>query len=703
MFETRIDILCPAQSAVANGNPSTDDKIKDLTTNARDYIDKMKDLTIPAHDYIDKLVLTLNERASLLVKAERLDLAMQDAIAMTQLAPSSAYGYLLASSIHSLRGHYTSAITIYDTALEHVPSTSPRRQLLVRARAAAINKVNKGIDFVSKLPLEIVVDNIVPRILCGRTIVKLGKRWSYFDVCRTWRQRMAMMHGLEFEAGDEALPKDGYQRVSHLAPFIRALTVAQPGNEMLSKIISRGRFESLRQLTIYQCISHGPEFLFSALHTVASTLTDLRIEYGHYRSPTRAFFRLCDLLDACPNLVSIHVEACDIDMTSVTKTYPKLTTLDVSQPKKSTRVDQGSISSLLKPFPQLRALKLFPVSGSDILPAIDQHCRLLQHLILSRPSFHQPHFQPMQHDTGIRVLCIPTSSSSGTYKEDDVIRYMMNHSKTIEILDFEYGKGFNTIGGMLLDQVVIQQVTFNKLREIRYPANVNPRFISFVLWVIQHAPQLESVETVAGPAQERVFEELMKPTHPHLKRVGMKSDRIGCDGEKEFMQHHVDIGNRSKLQEIKVILSHRSPWLSYLPKLSQLSSLELCPDTKNVFPILVKFIEDLKDGCPALEQLTFTSHLKSMVTYEDLIPMRVHHNLKRIIITAAEMKGGGASSFSTDVTTLESLHLNLYQFVESDIAALEKGSFKVICTQRKCPAGFHLGQSRSRRFSGFPI
>ncbi|CDH54850.1 predicted protein [Lichtheimia corymbifera JMRC:FSU:9682] len=173
MIETRIDILCPAHCAIINGDPSTDDVIKDLT--------------IQAKDYMDKLLLTLNARASQLVKAERLDLAMQDAIAMTQLSPSSGAGYLQAGSIQSLRGHYALALQIYDIALAHVPNGNPRHQLLVKTRTAAIKKMYKRIDFISKLPLDVVTQNIVPRILGGQSTVKLGGKCGYFDVCRTWR------------------------------------------------------------------------------------------------------------------------------------------------------------------------------------------------------------------------------------------------------------------------------------------------------------------------------------------------------------------------------------------------------------------------------------------------------------------------------------------------------------------------------------
>ncbi|CDH54849.1 predicted protein [Lichtheimia corymbifera JMRC:FSU:9682] len=160
---------------------------------------------------------------------------------------------------------------------------------------------------------------------------------------------------------------------------MRSLTVAHPGDETLSALISCGRFESLKQLTIYDSISRGPELLLFALRTLGSTLTDLHIEYGLHHQSKEDCYRLCDVLDACPNLVSICMVRGDIDMSSVTtKTYPRLTTLGVHDPHEITRMDQGIISSLLQHFPQLRVLKLSTISGWDTLPVVDQHCPLLQ-------------------------------------------------------------------------------------------------------------------------------------------------------------------------------------------------------------------------------------------------------------------------------------------------------------------------------------
>lgn len=384
-------------------------------------------------------------------------------------------------------------------------------------------------------------------------------------------------------------------------------------------------------------------------------------------------------------------------MSSVTtKTYPKLTTLGVHIPHKIIRMDQGIVSSLLQHFPQLRILKLSPISGWDILPAVDQHCPFLQQLILTGHWVDHPHMPIMHDDTGLRVLRVAPSEEPRNNNDDDIMQYMMKHSHTMEIFEFAYGKGFNTVGEMLLPEQV-GKVIFNNLREIQYPANVNDAFITFALWMMQHAPQLESVGTVTGLNQQRVLQELMKPTQSHLKRIVMISDGAESSDEESFLQHHIRLGNRSKLQEIKAILSYDAPWIWSLPSLSQLTSLELYGDTPGSFEFLEEFTEGLSHGCPALEQLTLTNTTGNPCSFDDIMPMCEHRNLKRIVITANEMRRGGAYSFSSEFRTLQSFHLNLYRFKPSDIADLEKGSFTLVCTQRKSRPTFQFQQPAWKR------
>ncbi|KAJ8657567.1 hypothetical protein O0I10_006631 [Lichtheimia ornata] len=455
MIETNIDILCPAHSAVAIGNPLIDDNIKLETRHVQDYM--------------RRLLLALNVRASLLVNAERLELALDDAIAMMTLVPTSPLGYLCAGGIHSRRGHHASAIETLNDGLKRVPPSDPQYAHLLNARAVAYNKSIKRIDFISKLPLDVVTHNIIPRILQGRSMFHIGRPCGYFDVSRTWRKRMALASGLQYEIGPEDLFEDGYDRVKDLAPFMRSLSVIEPYKEILSKITKRHRIElsMLKKLKIIESIGRGPSLLLSSLRPLSDTLTDLVIEYGHYKDPKKRY-RLCDILDACPNLASIRMNNGDIDMSAVTKTYPKLIKLELWNT--DSEVKRENIPSLLQAFSQLRFLKLYPAFGSDIFSAVDQHCPLLQQLILTGPYQHFFDTLDTTARTGLRALSIPATQSADDFKEDKVVQYLMKHSETLEAFDVTAKRGFAE-PKRLSQHAASQQVTFQRLRQLEYPTD----------------------------------------------------------------------------------------------------------------------------------------------------------------------------------------------------------------------------------------
>ncbi|KAJ8652795.1 hypothetical protein O0I10_011534 [Lichtheimia ornata] len=669
MIETDIDILCPARSAVFNDNPSIDEEIKDLTTHVREHV--------------QKLLSTLNARASLLRNAERFELALNDAIAMINIAPSSPLGYLRAGDIASLRGQHASAIEMYDYGLERSPKSHPHYEQLVKAREAAYSINNKRIDFISRLPLDIVMHNIIPRMLQGRNLVELGKPCNYLDVSRSWRQRLALVNGLEYEVGPEDLSADGFERVYDMAPFMRSLTVDQSMREILSKMIRRrGNFRMLKKLHIYESTARGHASLLSSLRSLSNTLTELEIEYGYHTTPKQRY-RLCDLLDACPNLVSISVGRGDIDMSSVTKTYPKLIKLALRN--RDPEVNEGNVSSLLQPFPQLRVLKLLPVSGSEIFSAIDQHCPLLQHLILSSGPVEFPDILHTPERTGLRALSVPTSDYLGRFKEDDMVQYLVKHSETIEAFDVGEIFGFYTPND-LLHQAASQQVTFKQLRRISYPGGAEEGLVSFILWIIQHAPHLESIDTVAGPHQTRIMQELCKPTYSHLKRLGMRGCYAMLEEEERLIQHHLELREQSSLKEMKIDIFEDTlddiPLLSVIPGLKQLTTLELYTEHPHYCRSWELIMSQLAEGCPALEQLTVSTNTSRPLFFNDINHMSSHRNLKRIVINAFEMCGD-VLQFRERFKDLESFHLNIYKYHWSTIDLLENGAFHFVFSLKK--------------------
>ncbi|KAJ8652796.1 hypothetical protein O0I10_011535 [Lichtheimia ornata] len=669
MIQTDIDILCPAQSAVANDNHFIDEEIKELTTHVQDCV--------------QKLLSTLNARASLLRNAERLVLALDDAHAMMNIAPHSPLGYLCAGDIDSLRGHYASAIKLYDDGLERSPKSHPQYQQLVKARAAAYDKQNKRIDFISQLPLDVVVLNIIPRILQAQTVFDIGKPCPYFDVCRTWRQRVALVDGFDYEVGPGDLSEDGYGRVRDLAPFMRSFTVAQARREILSKIIrppNNRLFNMLKKLTIIESITRGPSLLLSSLRSLSYTLTDLDIEYGHRLTPKKRY-RLRDVMEGCPHLVSLRMCRGNVDMSSVTKTYPKLIKLELQNV--SSNVYDGDMASVLHPFPQLRVLKLLPVSSSGLFPAIDSCCPVLQQLILSWQSSDFADLMDIPERPGLRALSMSNMLGFGNFAENDMLEYLIKHSDTMEVLDIPYEYAFKTPKD-LLQQEASRQVTFKQLRRISYPFDAKEGLVPFILWIIQCAPHLESIGTVAGPQQAPIMQELIRPRHANLMQLGIRATRSILDDEERLIQHHLDLGEHSNMRELKIYFpehfAHHA-WLPLIPQLTQLTTLELSTDVQQGFLSLESFMSKLADGCPSLEQLTMTHDGQSM-NMNTVDPMYRHNNLKRIVIDCRAIHGD-VTLFCGHFTNLESLHLKLMKYDWEDIERLQRGSFRLTFTLKR--------------------
>lgn len=441
-----------------------------------------------------------------------------------------------------------------------------------------------------------------------------------------------------------------------------------------------------------ESIRRGSSLLLSSLRLLSDTVTDLRIEYGYNKSP-KMRYRLCDILEACPNLESIRMDDGDIDMASVTKAYPKVIKLELLNMQNRVKLD--NVSALLQPFPRLRLLKIAPgLSESFFLPIIDQHCPLLEELILWGRSPHSFGNFDAPERKGLRALIVPTTQHGDNFKEDDIVQYLMKHSETLETFGVVATRGFGKPKS-LLQHASSQKVTFKRLRQIHYPPDVDESLVSFLLWVIQHAPHLEFVDTVAGHQQTRIMQELIRPEHAHIKRLGMEVRPSRFHKEEEFIQHHMRLGQQSNLTEMKIYLPPQylhDSWLRLIPRLTQLVTLEFCAILNHLaFKSLSPLMEKLADGCPALEQLTMTSNLH-VIRLSDLYPMDRHRNLKGIVINCQEMLGD-TSTFRQRFTNIESLHLTLCRYRLEDIDDLEKGSFKFVFTERLSGLPYFLRNS----------
>lgn len=427
--------------------------------------------------------------------------------------------------------------------------------------------------------------------------------------------------------------------------------------------------------------------LLPALRAWSNTLRHISVEYQRNEIPKHRY-RLCDILDACGNLTSISMLCNDIDLSSLsTMHYPKVIKLDLRTTQ--FKFNKHRIAPLLKPFPHLRSLRLRPSPGSDIFPVIQQYCPWLQQLFADCVCLHLPDL-PKDQGKGIRVLCVAQGTNHAKFNEGDLLRFMIQHSGTLETF-ITGSKGLDYTTNRLLDDQQATTTTFNRLLHIRVPHPIHATKLNpFLIWMIQHAPNLESIDTLWGRYQQPVLQALLE--HPRFKHIGFGLPPMSYDhveSEKQFIIHHLSLGDRSNLQKITIHFEgafESDDWLYMVPRLTQLKALELQFDCSIRLLHAIPFIFKLAETCIGLEQLTLACDgatiNQTTFNYDHLGKMQINPNLRRLVIDAEALKGH-PSAIGSNFDALESLHLRLYAFNWDDIDILRKRSYTLTCEKRK--------------------
>lgn len=114
---------------------------------------------------------------------------------------------------------------------------------------------NSSVDFISKLPTEIVLHNILPRIV-GRQPVRLylDDDSSYFNVCSAWSERFALLvddNVMHWIGHNTSLTDGDMTRIAAAAPFLQSLFI-HTSRDSLFRLGHSIRFSSLANVLIYR-------------------------------------------------------------------------------------------------------------------------------------------------------------------------------------------------------------------------------------------------------------------------------------------------------------------------------------------------------------------------------------------------------------------------------------------------------------------
>ncbi|CDS08386.1 hypothetical protein LRAMOSA02334 [Lichtheimia ramosa] len=137
--------------------------------------------SIELQQCVDRQVKLLYERAMALSACAQFQTALRDATAIQELAPLSSLGYYAAGYIYMQYGKQKEAIDVLDQGLT-VVSDPIQQQRLQSLQEDATARLSVTIDFISKLPLDIVSSFIIPSTM----FVPSKDAFSYLHVCKTW-------------------------------------------------------------------------------------------------------------------------------------------------------------------------------------------------------------------------------------------------------------------------------------------------------------------------------------------------------------------------------------------------------------------------------------------------------------------------------------------------------------------------------------
>ncbi|KAJ8652606.1 hypothetical protein O0I10_011752 [Lichtheimia ornata] len=445
------------------------------------------DSTLRIRECLTRLTSLLEERSLALLKCAHFDTALRDTNAILKLDPTRALGYLLQGKLYAYYGQQQKAIEVFDQGLTMARGTDDgeqqrNQQQLLTAKADAELMQQKGVDFISKLPLDVVSTSIVP-LLMDDEKWNLRKPCPYLQVSKCWRERFARGKLCYVIDDNEPYPA----QVVSLCDNVHSMEICNNNPHEGYGVL--GQLSTLRRMWVARISPINESNFLSCLRKVGASLHDLEIWLTQ-----GAMLNVRDIMERCPHLSRlITYQVSSADLLSTLHPYPhfmrpmpSLVTLELCELRHP--VNHQHALSLLQHYPSLQSLTLYPCHDSDLLPMIHQHCPSLQYLVISTQSsiVPPPPRQRKDNQHGLRSIFVQDENAQ-YYNIEDIRQCMMTHNATLESVTI-------LVGTLRDDPDPPTALQFPQLRYLSYAFSERHGPPLFGWWMPYHTPILEHVE-----------------------------------------------------------------------------------------------------------------------------------------------------------------------------------------------------------------
>lgn len=561
-----------------------------------------------------QLMENLNRRSTALANGANFDRAFRDAALMQAISPTSSLGYMQAGYIYQQQGRHEEAAAIYEKGLTSVPSSDNGYTNIQLQHEDARNQASKRIDFISQLPLEIVVSALLPLVFHNYRIAA-DTRCPYLYVSRTWRQRVVQCNSLSFHnhermsssvfqfreverfsAHTKKLSLQAGRTVSYEDPLLIFNRCQFPNLTNLSILCTYARIIYHRGISNSSPVDYGYEdyYVIFALQSVHHTLTHLDLYTQDNLAPV---IHLGGILDVCPNLVSLKLTTMTIQ--PLTMQHPKLTHLTMCigiEP-----LSNNTMTNILSHLPALVSFDTLFVPDTRFLASIFEYCPEIK--LLKCGGFHT--FHPDNYDAhvhGMQKFAIGFMDAEEPSDTDHIITFLLEHHNSLDHIILEgkiTGQGV-TLGGGSLDF----SVEFNRLKDLDVDVGNNDLAL-LALSIIRQSPHLQHV-TLSHHAASRVDICIALKGLSRLTMLWARDTAPDTTSFHNILEHHVKRGKDSSLEELKVVLDSNtapSSWMHTIAGLQNLQKLVISTAQIETPSDYFSIIATITTGCPSLLHL----------------------------------------------------------------------------------------------------
>ncbi|CDS06486.1 hypothetical protein LRAMOSA09014 [Lichtheimia ramosa] len=619
-----------------------------------------------------QFVQVLLERAKLLANRAQFEAALREAAAIRVIVPESGLGYLCAGDVYCQQARYAAAITIYGQGLEQVLDSDPYYHQLQQHRMRAINNNNKHVDFISLLPLDIVITNILPRVVptfSSRSSCEL------LYVSHAWQDRIIQQsNGLHFDFGsEEDTFKKGQNQLVRFSTHVQKLKGAIKNDVLLDGLFSQGNFVNLKQLDLCCDATTPRRSLTRGLGLIGDSLTHLIL----LECPC---IQLRDILESCPSLQSLSTEKVDVAMPLLSSTrFPKmkhLTLLDI--PEAACTHDE--MIDVISRFPSLLSFQITPMPESSILTTLHDHCPYLKKLYYGIRRTDCTRSVAEDYHPNHRGIKAARLGGNGSYHTTHLLQFLHLHSRSLALLEF-FGKTASNDDApfVLLDERDLQGVVrfdtsssqqpeplFMQLRDVNFlMTNDTMSAVPFIHWITLNAPNMHTIRILESNFQPAITNSMIQLKHLVKLKIDTDSMDDSTNDIARFLQHHIAIQDQSTLGNSGSVHARggnvRNTLDTFIVAIE--TSQKTCLFPGYVTNDCESVLEEISQGCPALEDLGLS--LRDAQVEQSLIePLRQHPHLTRLRIRARSLCDDAIIALAT-FPNLE--RLELYCNVSDDL------------------------------------